>query len=225
MKAQPPVFRLLLASAALLLAALSAAPLQAAAVPEGLEPVREFNLERYLGLWYEIARLDHSVECGMDRVTAEDTRRPDGSITVVNRGYRHDQGASPSKYSSIPVRIRRAEAQQQGGAERQQGHGPEDDGHPDPRSSLGLPPHRDPHKGPRPLGGPDEQQSPCGEERPPPPEEEQDRRGEAQGHEGEPAGAEEVGGQEEKGEDGGEGAERGHPHRGASGPAGIRNAR
>jgi apolipoprotein D and lipocalin family protein len=92
MKAQPPVSRLLPVFAALLLAALSAAPLQAVAVPEGLEPVRDFELERYLGLWYEIARLDHFFERGMDRVTAEYTRRPDGSITVVNRGYRPDKG-------------------------------------------------------------------------------------------------------------------------------------
>ena len=39
--------------------------------PEGVEPVKGFELDRYLGRWYEIARLDHSFERGMDFVTAE----------------------------------------------------------------------------------------------------------------------------------------------------------
>ena len=46
-----------------------------------------FQAERYLGTWYEIARLDHSFERGMSRVTAEYTRRDDGGLNVLNRGY------------------------------------------------------------------------------------------------------------------------------------------
>lgn len=56
-------------------------------VPEGVTPVKDFELNRYLGKWYEIARLDHSFERGLDKITAEYTLREDGGIKVVNRGY------------------------------------------------------------------------------------------------------------------------------------------
>lgn len=56
-------------------------------VPEGLETVTGFELDRYLGTWYEIARLDHSFERGMSHVTATYTMRDDGGVSVVNRGF------------------------------------------------------------------------------------------------------------------------------------------
>jgi len=56
-------------------------------VPAGLQPVTGFDGPRYLGKWYEIARLDHSFERGLTNVTAEYASRPDGGISVVNRGY------------------------------------------------------------------------------------------------------------------------------------------
>jgi apolipoprotein D and lipocalin family protein len=56
-------------------------------IPAGVEPVRGFELERYLGRWYEIARLDHSFERGLTDVTATYTLRGDGGIDVVNRGF------------------------------------------------------------------------------------------------------------------------------------------
>lgn len=56
-----------------------------------LAPVTGFQPERYLGVWYEIARLPHSFEKGMDRVSAEYTSNPDGSIKVVNRGWRGEK--------------------------------------------------------------------------------------------------------------------------------------
>ena len=56
-------------------------------VPEGIEPVKDFQAERYLGQWYEIARLDHSFERGMQQVTAESSLRDDGGIKVLNRGF------------------------------------------------------------------------------------------------------------------------------------------
>jgi apolipoprotein D and lipocalin family protein len=56
-------------------------------LPEGIEPVEGFELDRYLGKWYEIARLDHSFERGLDKVTAEYSMRDDGGVRVVNRGY------------------------------------------------------------------------------------------------------------------------------------------
>lgn len=57
-------------------------------IPEGIEPVKNFQAERYLGTWYEIARLDHSFERGMQQVTAEYSLRDDGGIKVINRGFK-----------------------------------------------------------------------------------------------------------------------------------------
>jgi apolipoprotein D and lipocalin family protein len=56
-------------------------------VPEGIRPVGGFELERYLGTWYEIARLDHTFERGLEQVTATYTLRDDGGVRVINRGY------------------------------------------------------------------------------------------------------------------------------------------
>ncbi len=50
-------------------------------------PVEGFELSRYLGTWYEIARLDHPFEKGLEKVTAEYSLRDDGRIRIVNRGY------------------------------------------------------------------------------------------------------------------------------------------
>ena len=56
------------------------------AVPDGIEPVDNFELNRYLGDWYEIARLDHSFERGLEAVKAEYSLRDDGGIRVINSG-------------------------------------------------------------------------------------------------------------------------------------------
>ena len=56
-------------------------------IPENVVPVDNFSLERYLGKWYEIARLDHSFERGLSRVTANYSMRSDGGVSVINRGY------------------------------------------------------------------------------------------------------------------------------------------
>jgi apolipoprotein D and lipocalin family protein len=56
-------------------------------VPENIKPVDNFNTERYLGKWYEIARLDHSFERGLASVSAEYSLRSDGGLRVINRGY------------------------------------------------------------------------------------------------------------------------------------------
>ena len=61
-------------------------------LPEGIEPVTGFDKDRYLGTWYEIARLDHSFERGLSQVTAEYTLNDDGSIKVINRGYNEEKG-------------------------------------------------------------------------------------------------------------------------------------
>ena len=61
-------------------------------VPENVRPVENFRLDDYLGKWYEIARLDHSFERGLSRVSAEYTLRDDGGVKVVNRGYSAKEG-------------------------------------------------------------------------------------------------------------------------------------
>ncbi|CNL18184.1 outer membrane lipoprotein Blc [Yersinia alsatica] len=55
--------------------------------PKDVKIVDNFQLPRYLGTWYEIARLDHSFERGLDHVTANYSLRDDGGVKVVNRGY------------------------------------------------------------------------------------------------------------------------------------------
>jgi len=56
-------------------------------LPDKVKPVENFNLNRYLGKWYEIARLDHSFERGLSKVTAEYSLNDNGSVKVINRGY------------------------------------------------------------------------------------------------------------------------------------------
>jgi apolipoprotein D and lipocalin family protein len=55
--------------------------------PENITPVQPFELNKYLGKWYEIARLDHSFERNLKQVTAEYSIRDDGGVKVLNRGY------------------------------------------------------------------------------------------------------------------------------------------
>lgn len=57
-------------------------------IPDGTQAVTGFELDRYLGTWYEIARLDHRFERGMTNVTANYSMRDDGGVRVVNRGYK-----------------------------------------------------------------------------------------------------------------------------------------
>lgn len=61
-------------------------------LPDGIAPVHDFRLQPYLGTWYEIARLDHAFERGLQRVTASYTPREDGGIRVINRGFAVEQG-------------------------------------------------------------------------------------------------------------------------------------
>jgi apolipoprotein D and lipocalin family protein len=56
-------------------------------LPQGIEPVADFDLDGYLGKWYELARLDHRFERDLEQVSAKYSLREDGSIKVINRGY------------------------------------------------------------------------------------------------------------------------------------------
>ena len=59
-------------------------------IPENVSSVTGFDANRYLGTWYEIARLDHSFERGLQQVTAEYSLREDGGLRVINQGFNTD---------------------------------------------------------------------------------------------------------------------------------------
>jgi len=61
-------------------------------VPNGLQPVSGFDGDRYLGRWYEIARLDHSFEKNLSNVSAQYAKMQNGDIKVINRGYDEKAG-------------------------------------------------------------------------------------------------------------------------------------
>ncbi|MDP2562150.1 lipocalin family protein [Psychrobium sp. 1_MG-2023] len=56
-------------------------------LPDGVSPVKNFNLEKYQGKWFEIARLDHSFERGLEQITAQYTIKQNGDVEVINRGF------------------------------------------------------------------------------------------------------------------------------------------
>ncbi len=58
-------------------------------IPKGATAVSPFKLEKYLGKWYEIARLDFKYEKDLDNVTATYTLKDNGKISVDNRGYNY----------------------------------------------------------------------------------------------------------------------------------------
>jgi len=62
-------------------------------VPDRAVVVQDFALERYLGTWYEIARLDHSFERGLSHVQADYSMREDGGVRVINKGYNGKKAA------------------------------------------------------------------------------------------------------------------------------------
>lgn len=72
---------------ALLIASLLGLSACSTTTPEGIAAVTPFDIGRYQGKWYEIARLDHSFERGLSDVSASYRLQPDGSVEVINRGY------------------------------------------------------------------------------------------------------------------------------------------
>lgn len=56
--------------------------------PEGVHTIKSFDANQYLGTWYEIARLDHSFERDLEKVTATYSLRDDGGIKVINKGFK-----------------------------------------------------------------------------------------------------------------------------------------
>lgn len=55
--------------------------------PIGISAITPFDVQRYQGHWYEVARLDHVFERGMTDVSATYQPQADGSLRVINRGF------------------------------------------------------------------------------------------------------------------------------------------
>lgn len=56
-------------------------------IPEGAKAVKPFEVNKYLGTWYEIARMDFKFERDLKNVTATYSLNEDGTIKVLNQGY------------------------------------------------------------------------------------------------------------------------------------------
>lgn len=56
-------------------------------IPEGITAVQGFEINRYLGTWYEVARLDHRFERGLENISATYALRDDGGVDVLNKGW------------------------------------------------------------------------------------------------------------------------------------------
>ena len=74
----------------LIFAALVAAALPVSACTKDFDnsTVGQFDLSRYLGVWYEVARYDHSFERGMDNTMAQYILEDDGMVVVLNTGWK-----------------------------------------------------------------------------------------------------------------------------------------
>ena len=60
--------------------------------PAGVAPVANFDVNQYLGRWYEIARLDNRFQRGLEQVMATYSLQKDGSICVENTGWHSQTG-------------------------------------------------------------------------------------------------------------------------------------
>ena len=61
-------------------------------IPDGVKAIDGFEINRYLGTWYEVARLDHRFERGLTKISATYTLRPDGGVNVLNKGWNQASG-------------------------------------------------------------------------------------------------------------------------------------
>ncbi len=74
--------------------------------------IEQFDLQRYLGQWYEIARYDHRFERGLEGVTATYSLRDDGKIKVVNAGYKNSldgkykEAVGKAKTTDVPGKLK-----------------------------------------------------------------------------------------------------------------------
>jgi apolipoprotein D and lipocalin family protein len=55
-----------------------------------LRTVDHVDVKRYMGTWFEIAKLPQRFEKGLVGIKANYTLRPDGKVEVLNSGYKED---------------------------------------------------------------------------------------------------------------------------------------
>ena len=60
-------------------------------IPKGASPIQNFDIQKYLGQWFEIARMDFRFERNLNNVTATYTLNKNGSIRVDNKGFDYKQ--------------------------------------------------------------------------------------------------------------------------------------
>jgi apolipoprotein D and lipocalin family protein len=58
-----------------------------ASIPKKAKAVENFDVDEYLGTWYEIARFDSRFEKGLDNVSAQYSLNEKGNVLVINSGY------------------------------------------------------------------------------------------------------------------------------------------
>lgn len=58
-----------------------------ASIPKKVKPVENFDINRYLGVWYEIARFDFRFEKNLDNTSAQYSLDENGNVIVLNSGY------------------------------------------------------------------------------------------------------------------------------------------
>lgn len=58
-----------------------------ASIPKNASPVQSFNINKYLGDWYEIARFDFRFEKDLDNVMAQYSLNDKMNVNVINSGY------------------------------------------------------------------------------------------------------------------------------------------
>jgi len=75
-----------------LIVLISAILLGCTGIPDGVKAIDGFEINRYLGTWYEVARLDHRFERGLTKISATYTLRPDGGVKVLNQGWNQADG-------------------------------------------------------------------------------------------------------------------------------------
>ena len=75
-------------------------------IPQGVTAVKPFDTNKYLGKWYEIARLDFKYERNLNNVTADYSLKDNGKIKVDNKGYNFkkkewEQSIGKAKYAGM----------------------------------------------------------------------------------------------------------------------------
>ena len=79
-------------------------------IPRGAKPVNNFDPKRYLGNWYEIARLDFKYEKNLNNTMAHYSLKDNGDIKVLNSGYNYKKQEWTSSIGNAKFRGDQSEA-------------------------------------------------------------------------------------------------------------------